>query len=365
MNSEVIFYIADTERAVENPRRGVSPGRTSALADINLTYSVSSGISIDQTVTWFAQDSSIATVNETTGAVTGVSVGTTTIHATARINGVAFSSNYTLVVSEIPISGSEIEYERDIWNYSPVLNLTNCYAYAFNNQTYPGTNALCYMQPGEFAGLELRYVPINAENVVTYVEADATKLGFMFEEIDKYSCCPTGSYKVALVIAEGSDYHWYRQNPDGTWSHKLGNSAVTDVDASGNILVNPEYADRNHTVANYSQFIAYYCVTPLNNMFDPTAFTQLELSATNASECENIGTVIDITETMSIVPGMLYDEVIAQIGVPDRYRTSSLRIAEYDLCDNSVFVVEFTANEGQVVVKSCQIEGGNVCEEGT
>ena len=82
--------------------------------------------------------------------------------------------------------------------------------------------------------------------------------------------CSSGSYKVALVLdlsVPNLDYHWYRQNPDGTWSHKRGSTEVINYDASNNIIVDPEIADRNYTGSglNYSIFVGFFEVTPLNN----------------------------------------------------------------------------------------------------
>jgi hypothetical protein len=38
--------------------------------------------------------------------------------------------------------------------------------------------------------------------------------------------CPKCHYRVKLFVKEKVDYHFYRQEPDGTWSHKLGTSKV-------------------------------------------------------------------------------------------------------------------------------------------
>ena len=71
---------------------------------------------------------------------------------------------------------------------------------------------------------------------------------------------PPGMYPVALVIAPGDDYHWYRQDSDGTWSHKPGNTPATNLDASGNPITNPETANRNNGSHDYSVFCGYFYV---------------------------------------------------------------------------------------------------------
>ena len=36
-----------------------------------------------------------------------------------------------------------------------------------------------------------------------------------------------------MVVDRGNTFHFYRQNKDGTWSHKPGVLPVTNKDASG------------------------------------------------------------------------------------------------------------------------------------
>jgi len=72
-----------------------------------------------------------------------------------------------------------------------------------------------------------------------------------------------GYYLVALVMAPGVDYHWYRQDSNGMWSHKPGNTASTNIDASGLPITNPENANRDYSGSggpNYSQFCGYFYV---------------------------------------------------------------------------------------------------------
>ena len=91
--------------------------------------------------------------------------------------------------------------------------------------------------------------------------ADAEATGRIFQRAETDKACPSNTYKVALVIAPGVDYHWYRQNPDGTWSHKPGHTEVTNEDASGKTIKDPQRADRNYNEigVNYSEFRGYYC----------------------------------------------------------------------------------------------------------
>jgi hypothetical protein len=246
---------------------------------------------------------------------------------------------YTLVVSEIPISGSELPYEPNVWNDDLVKRSTNCYSYAFNNQWYP-------MNPGSSSYVgSIIQKDITAQNVFTYVTQDSYELEFVFEEIGWEDCCDTGSYKVALVVDEGVDYHWYRQNPDGTWSHKPGNTEVRNYDASGMIIYNPETADRNYPYADYDEFVGFFRVTPLNYINNTGLAYIGQQSALETSslafELEK-AELPDSSKASSVRIGMSYEEVTAILGKPQRQVTFGVMVVEYALSNGERFFVEYT-----------------------
>ena len=53
----------------------------------------------------------------------------------------------------------------------------------------------------------------------------------------------------------------------GTWSHKPGLENVTKYDGSGQIIMDPETCDRTSYSANYSMFLGYYAIMPLNTEY--------------------------------------------------------------------------------------------------
>jgi hypothetical protein len=359
--SGAILYDTSANYVVTNPNRYIAVGETKSLFELNLQAVSYSALTNSASFTWTSSNTSVATVHSTTGTVTGVAYGSTLITASITIAGMTYYQSYSLGVSEIAVSGWELEYEPELWNYSPVQENTNCYAYALNNQVHSGDNTLWYMQPGEAAGYTLTRNSINADTVISYVEADAAVLGFTFEEIDRDEYCPSGSYKVALVIAPGQDYHWYRQNPDGTWSHKLGWYPVTIEDAENNIILDPETADRHHSV-HYSLFAGYFEVTPLNNMYSTSLSTLSVDKVDYISIEENKSILPSNLEASTIHQGMTYSEVTQKIGLPQRQITYGLRVVEYALSDGNFLTVEYVMQNGQLMVYSCTIEGGINCE---
>jgi hypothetical protein len=75
--------------------------------------------------------------------------------------------------------------------------------------------------------------------------------------------CPVGTSKIALVVHPGEDYHFYRQDADGWWSHKDGANKVKRYDAEGKQIWNPKTAARDYrptnSFLNYSDFCGFYC----------------------------------------------------------------------------------------------------------
>jgi hypothetical protein len=67
------------------------------------------------------------------------------------------------------------------------------------------------------------------------------------------------THTVALAIdpdPDSRDYHWYRLDDNGMWSHKPGRMAVRNTDNSGNPISDPRTADRGP----YTVFCGYFSV---------------------------------------------------------------------------------------------------------
>lgn len=198
-----------------------------------------------------------------------------------------------VIYDGIATSGYEVAYEPEKWNSNSKITMnTNCYYYAINNQLNPKTMKLWndLPQPGAYAGIDLRRLvymgnppdeeySTTGKNIVQYVtEQDYAAYnqahggGYIFRPIGRNERCPAGSYKVALIVGK-DDYHWYRQNPDGFWSHKPGNMNVRNVDEQYNSIIDPQYAEWSK---DYTKFIGYFAVTPWNNMYGTAANSILD-----------------------------------------------------------------------------------------
>jgi hypothetical protein len=148
-------------------------------------------------------------------------------------------------------------YEPNLWNNDyDILLEDNCYNYGNNQITYT------FAQPGRASGKgDWMTIPITVSMVKTDALSDGiTWVGLNFPG-SGYTCPNGGHLIFAAVDIDGKDYHWYRRdnNTGGKWSHKPGNTAATDVDASGNQITNPLTANRNYVIYNYSQNAGFYC----------------------------------------------------------------------------------------------------------
>jgi hypothetical protein len=81
---------------------------------------------------------------------------------------------------------------------------------------------------------------------------------------------PTHS-KIAVVVDEKNDFHYYRQDSNGWWSHKPGAQHVTDKDSYGAKIYNPQLASRcypkeptendpKNNGLNYDSFCSFMCI---------------------------------------------------------------------------------------------------------
>jgi uncharacterized protein YjdB len=103
----------DTEPVVQVTKLTITPSSHSfKIGDkYQLTLAVEPENAADKSVVWSSSDASIATVNTSTGEVTGVKIGTVTITATAISNGVKGISQVTVATNIVDETGVSIEHD--------------------------------------------------------------------------------------------------------------------------------------------------------------------------------------------------------------------------------------------------------------
>jgi hypothetical protein len=176
------------------------------------------------------------------------------------------------------MSGWEPKYDPEHWNkYMPLRETHNCFSYAFNvnDEKQVGRckgKKRCdtpFHQPGAAAGFKgfSSKRPKTCPNMIARILGDNPNVQMTTFE-DK---CPTNSSKIALVVDESEDYHFFRQDSNGYWSHKPGARRVTNLDASGHKIWNPRLADLNYNngqgYLNYDIFCGYMCAPRTTPVF--------------------------------------------------------------------------------------------------
>jgi hypothetical protein len=93
--------------------------------------------------------------------------------------------------------------------------LCNCYAYAMN---YSGG----MVPPGLYSGFKYRDCPPkNGKNIASCTNLVANAVRDGLQKISDVAPCPSGWHKVVLFASDSDcDFHWYRENPDGSWWSK-------------------------------------------------------------------------------------------------------------------------------------------------
>ena len=145
-------------------------------------------------------------------------------------------------------------------------DINNCYSYSMNQQIPLGWRT-DKLQPGDLSGG--KYSEQTCDSIIQHVKEDYSNKDIVEVDInDKIEC---NRYKIALVLSNNSksfDYHFYRQDLNGDWSHKAGDNAISNIDASGNKITDPKIADRNYNKTDneiddnndYNVFCGYYSV---------------------------------------------------------------------------------------------------------
>jgi hypothetical protein len=135
-------------------------------------------------------------------------------------------------------------YEPQWWNDGgQKQGNNNCYNYSTNYRSDT------FAQPGLAAGAE--YTALTCASVRPAAIADD-----LIDAPSANNRCPKEGHLVALVIAPGWDFHWYRKGRNGYWSHKPGGTPATNVDNSGQLIPDPRIADRGP----YTNFCTFMIV---------------------------------------------------------------------------------------------------------
>lgn len=132
-------------------------------------------------------------------------------------------------------------YNPGPWNTPAVQPYNNCYNYANDHATNT------FAQPGRATGHQATVMDC------AHVQPGAVSDGLHAVANFSATLNPGQGWYVALVIWPGADYHWYRQDKVGCWSHKPGSTAARNVDNAGHAITDPKTCNRGP----YTVFCSY------------------------------------------------------------------------------------------------------------
>jgi hypothetical protein len=162
-----------------------------------------------------------------------------------------------------PLSGYEPPYEPEVWNTDKAIQYShNCFAYASNYIDKAKVEScrntigcdVGFHVPGKDKGHPgFRQKEKRQHNYMTCSDVVGRTLASLGGVVvDFEAACPPMMSKIALVVDDKNDLHYYRQDANGWWSHKPGGRAVTDKDAAGVRIYCPERAVRTYPKENAS-----------------------------------------------------------------------------------------------------------------
>ncbi len=138
-------------------------------------------------------------------------------------------------------------YNPKKWNVDPIQYENNCYNYGSDVRTDT------FAQPGRGSGQKWK------ENSCPDVIAASVRDGMIYAGNNTQPTNdPEVGHLVALVMADGFNFHWYKRDLGKMWSHKPGQTPVRDVDNSGRPISDPLTADRGW----YTHFCCYMIAVP-------------------------------------------------------------------------------------------------------
>lgn len=181
---------------------------------------------------------------------------------------------------KVPIKTAELKVPKiylNFWNSkTSIQNHNNCYNYSTNRLTND------FAQPGD-ASRNI-YTDLTCDDVS---KSAASDLGLELTDFFDFKSADDLTL-IALVVAPGSDFHWYRRDNNNMWSHKPGSTPATTLDNSDKAITNPETADRGP----YTDFCGYFKIKNL-----PTTTHEQNAGQVRIGNMKNLPTDVQIKDT--------------------------------------------------------------------
>ena len=159
-------------------------------------------------------------------------------------------------------------------------------------------------QPGHYCGMtkKVNKKETTCKNLRERVLCDNPSIKIA----EKNEKCPSNYYKGALTVNPNKQYHFYRQDSNGTWSHKDGGGEATNVDASGNTICDPKLADRDYSNlvedSKFKKFCNYFCIPKNDYQRTCVSRNNPQTNKFKYRACDSLDPSSSIISGYSIVP---------------------------------------------------------------
>jgi len=158
------------------------------------------------------------------------------------------------------LNGSEPTYDGSKWNDNLKIRKThNCYAYmldivkkGFEKKPQPGyASGYSYLNDSDIRACDKMFERIRSDNPSLI----QSKFG---------KPCPEGYRKGYLAVDDSAntDYHFYRLDDNGYWSHKPGATKTNTKNFDGKKITAPHKARRESNSHKYNKSCGYFCFDP-------------------------------------------------------------------------------------------------------
>ncbi|MBI1301857.1 MAG: hypothetical protein GC137_09410 [Alphaproteobacteria bacterium] len=142
---------------------------------------------------------------------------------------------------------------------------TNCYTYALDIPAHG------WGQPGQ-----LRIHPADRTESYSFTQDTLPSLlesdGLIKVDISDLPAC--SEMLIAAIVYGSEDFHFYRRDQNGFWSHKWGNGRVKRLDSSGHLIRSPEKCVER----GVNSFVGYFVVPRQGIQYSLDAPTMKKIS---------------------------------------------------------------------------------------
>lgn len=130
---------------------------------------------------------------------------------------------------------SELEYPLEYdgscdWSEYP---RANCYTYALGLPMDQG------FLIGDFIGKRMTHGD-RRERILEVLVEELEELGFWVMECEVTDYVEDGCFKIYVEFDTMNNYHFLRQDAEGTWSHKSAHEMPNQTNYTGTKIINPE-----------------------------------------------------------------------------------------------------------------------------